>query len=277
MVTLSKALDVIKSNGFAPWDSGTFAAIVSGMFGFNLSITQVGSLALMLALGCGAGAASQNISATAAAGTVGGAGVNGGFGGGGGGAGYANTGWIQMPKGSMGCPYSGGSGAGGITNSSTLGWGVINPGSCGHFKYSARGGAGGGVWSSIPPYAGENGPGGVGGAGGAGNPAGSSSQHTTAASDGTGGKLTIICRGLITVQAGGKIEANGMPGGGGGSASGGGGSGGGHISLISPNAISNAGTIQAIGGTGGYNGPYSSGGNGGAGSVVTKSFSDMGW
>jgi len=38
----------------------------------------------------------------------------------------------------------------------------------------------------------------------------------------------------------------------------------------------NAGTVQAAGGSGGA-GPYGNGGAGGAGSVVTKTFTQMGW
>jgi len=121
------------------------------------------------------------------------------------------------------------------------------------------------------------------GGGGAGNPGGRQAGTTYSGQadgvSGTGGKLVIVARYGMTVQSGGKIEANGMPGGAGGPSpgsgyGGGGGSGGGHVSLITP-SLSNSGTIQATGGVGGIG--ANAGGAGGAGSVVTKTLAQMGW
>lgn len=274
-MSLAQALAVIKSQGLAPWDAGTFQHVIASMYGFDLSISLAGAAVLMSVLGCGAGGAGQYGSGNVN-GAAGAAGTNGGMGGGGAGGVNGTIGSSYGLQGGFGCPYSGGSGQGGLCHASS---GVTNMPL--QSKYSGKGGkGGGGLWSIQPSGHIEDAgnplnatyPSG----GGAGNPGGPGQGGGSAAgSDGTGGKLTIICRGTVTVQSGGKIEANGMPGGAGPTYGGGGGSGGGHISLISPAAVSNAGTIQCAGGAGGSGG--GSGGNGGAGSVVTKTFSDMGW
>ena len=279
-MTLAQALAVIKSQGLAPWDVGTFQHVVAGMFGFNLGVSLAGSATFILASGCGLGAA-YRYSANVSTGAPGFAGANGGMGGGGGGGSNAISGDCYFGRAGTGCPYSGGSGGGGTCHESVSNNVKVMP-----TPYSGPGGKGGREFQMVnqggyamdnttqsPHY----------GGGGAGNPGGlaGSSVNQFPGENGCGGKLTIICRGTVTVQSGGKIEANGMKGGSSQNYGGGGGSGGGHISIISPNAVSNAGTIQSAGGIGGANGGPDSasvkGGDGGAGSVVTKTFSDMGW
>jgi hypothetical protein len=269
--TLAQALAVIRQNGFAPWDQGTFQTVVAAMFGFSLSVSQAGTLALMLASGCGAsggGVVASGGYTYGVTGTTGGAGTSGGCGGGGAGGAYANGGGSTSSSGGYGCPYSGGSGGGGADGDQ-----IHSMMSSFGSKYSGPGGAGGGgtgyggvrgsFMGDTPAYA-------YCGAG-AGNPGGSGGYT---GGSGTGGKLVIICYGAITVQSGGKIEANGVTGGGGGRVAGGG-SGGGHISIIAP-TLANSGTIQAAGGSSGA-ASLAGGGYGGAGSVVTKTFTDMGW
>lgn len=277
-MSLAQAFAVIREQGLAPWDGGTFQHLVAAMFGFNLGISAPGGTTLMLLGGCGAGKDGVYISASqAVAGAVGSAGSTGGMGGGGQGGVYVSGGDHYGSKSGSGCPYSGGSGTGG--HYQTGGTNATSPPLSS--PYSGPGGKGGaGMWSAmtmcmsdalrLPGW----------GGGGAGNPGGVSAAATTTelvGGCGCGGKLTIICRGAITVQSGGKIEANGMPGAGDGSSAGGGGAGGGHVSLISPVSPSNSGTIQAAGGAGGAGYVGAAGGAGGAGSVVTKTFSDMGW
>lgn len=259
-MSLAQALAVIKSLGLAPWDIGEFQHAIANLFGFNLSIPLAGSMALMLASGCGGRPAGQyntsyvtGIPGLAGSNGAPGSGANGGVGNG------------SPQRGGKGTPYGGGAGSGGVFHQSapymyslweTWTAEVL------HIRYSE---AGGRALSDTVYSLG----------GGAGNLGGAALGTGVVGGDGVGGKLTIICRGAITVQSGGKIEANGMPGGAG-ATCGGGGSGGGHISIISPSAPSNAGTIQCVGGAGGSGGG-ASGGAGGAGSVVTKTFSDMGW
>ncbi|KAF0235361.1 MAG: hypothetical protein FD177_115 [Desulfovibrionaceae bacterium] len=268
-MSLVQALAVIKSMGLAPWDAGTFAHIIAGLFGFNLGISLAGSLVLLnWASPGGAGAVPQSVAQANQNGNAGSAGVNGGCGGGGHGGICARIDVSSYPayhaySAGKGNPYGGGCGTSGF--SAGNGYGSMRD----QYDY--------------PRYSSLLGDAQVGG-GGAGIPAGLGSNSpwggaaSTNGGEGVGGKLTIICAGAITVQPGGKIEANGMLGGNGPGtyAMGGGGSGGGHLSIITPTAPSNLGTIQAIGGVGGT-GHYGAGGAGGAGSVVTKTFSDMGW
>lgn len=117
---------------------------------------------------------------------------------------------------------------------------------------------------------------------GAGNPGGGpgNAGYCTAAQDGTGGILFIICKGNVTINSGGLVSANGRNGGGNtyaGQGMSGGGSGGGHISIIHGGTYANSGTVQASGGSGGLGAHDIPGGYGGAGSVVTKTFAEMGW
>lgn len=268
-MSLSQVLDVIRDNGLAPWDIGAFQHIVSPLYGFNMGINTQGSIVLLnWASPGGAGAIPQSIGQGAVAGSHGSAGANGGCGGGGHGGICARVDVSGYPAyhsyaAGRGNPYGGG---------------------CGTSAFSAGNG-----WGSLrdaydyPRFSFLMGDAQAGGGGGAGIPAGKGVSLWGGAAcgdggEGVGGKLTIICRGAITVQSGGKIEANGMPGGSGPGTYclGGGGSGGGHVSLISPSAPSNSGTIQAAGGSGGT-GYYGTGGNGGAGSVITKTFTQMGW
>ena len=271
-MTLAQALAVIKTQGLAPWDRGTFQHLVSAMYGYDLSVSLVGSLSLMLASGGGGGGGGGIASAgTHVPGGVGSAGSSGGGGGGGGGAAsqYGTSTTAYGRTGSQGCPYSGGCGGG--AGSAYGGYAGTNGSAPTAGRYSGPGGGGGIHWTSQGIFPGDAG-GGAGG-GGAGNPGGRGAGSDSTGGNGCGGKLTIICRGTVNIQSGGKIEANGMAGGSG--IDGGGGSGGGHISLISPSAPSNSGTVQAAGGAGGSGGQP--GGAGGAGSVVTKTFSNMGW
>lgn len=266
-IALAKCLDIIKAEGFAPWDRGTWTALVSGLFGFNLNVSQVGALALMLASGCGPGGIATYAQAVPMPGNTGTSGVNGGMGGGGSGSTWGDGGARSSAAGGSGSPYSGGSGSGGCRYSGSAGREIPL-----QSNYSGQGGNGGNYYfGSVVPW---NAVSSLGGGGGAGNPGGTpGASYGTAGGNGCGGKLAIICPGTVTVQSGGKIEANGMPGGNDGYV-GGGGSGGGHISIITstPGQLVNNGTIQAAGGSTGY-----SAGSGGAGSVVTKTFADMGW
>lgn len=275
-LSLAAAKKIIRDNGFAVWDRGTFEAIVAALFGFSL--TPSGGTVLLTA---GNGGAGGNYTydgegvGTSRAGNAGAAGTQGNPGGGGGGAAYASGAQFGVVSsgGGTGCPYSGGSGGGGVADTGSTFRCISSPGS----KYSGPGGTGGGGGTYSGPgcaFMGE-GPGAYssGNGGGAGNPGGLGGVQ---GGSGTGGKLTIICYGVISVLPGGKIQANGVQGG---SASygGGGGSGGGHISLIYPSGgYNNAGTVQASGGAGGTGG--AAGGAGGAGCVLTKIFTtDMGW
>lgn len=278
LISKAQALAIIRAQGFAPWDQGTWQALVNKLFGFNLAVSQQGQAALLTVSGCGAGAAGRVISGTDGtyAGTVGNAGANGGMGGGGGPAcRIYSGGYRTAPPSGDGCPHSGGSGVGSVHADGTH---VIIPSLAS--RYSGQGGNGGGTtntgnpfapWIQSPYYQGD---------GGAGNPgglAGPSGYGGNPGNSGTGGKLVVICYGAVNIQAGGKIEANGVQGGNGsiGCQAGAGGSGGGHVSLVYGNTCTNSGTIQAAGGAGGV-GSYISGGSGGAGCVVTKSFTQMG-
>jgi hypothetical protein len=277
-VTQAQALAVIRQNGFAPWDQGTFQAIVAAMFGFNLSVSQAGTLAIMLLSGCGVGGAGKS-STYGVVGNVGSAGTNGGMGGGGTGGLASGGASVASLPGGKGSPYSGGSGSGpAYTNGSSnlCAYPLMS-------QYSGPGGkAGYAQYMTNSDYADTSLsiPGWYGG-GGAGNLGGKSAGGGMDGGNGVGGKLVIICYGTVTVQSGGKIEANGMLGGadGGQGGGGGGGSGGGHISIITPTTgqLANSGTIQAAGGAGGSGVGGAGGASGGAGSVVTKTFTDMGW
>ncbi|MBI4804732.1 MAG: hypothetical protein HY795_05820 [Desulfovibrio sp.] len=218
-VSVSCAIDTIRRSGIAPWDSGVFQSVLLSLLGFNLSVSQVGSVALLVASGCGGGGV----------GAVGGTGTNGGCGGGGGGY---NVNWggnynIQAGGGS-GTPYGGGSGTGGTYAESAGAYSVTNQ-AYGRDIYS-----GPGTWS-VPTGVGA----------GAGNPCPGNS-----ASNGVGGKLVVIAKTAVTIHSGGKIESRGVAG-----SAYGGSSGGGHVSIITP-SYANSGTVQCPGGTGssGYNG-----------------------
>ena len=264
--TLGQALSVIKGNGLSPWDQGVWNPVYPGLLSFILSISYAGTLALSLAGNGGAGATySQsiyNVNNTAV-GVVGGTGTQGCCGGGGSGGSYAVNPDARSACGRPGSIYTGGGGGGGGMGNNHPYLATPNnfvPNfpcySYGLGAYSTN--------SSWPVGGGAGAPFGVGvyGGGDGGN--------------GVGGRLIVICRSAVTVQAGGKIEANGMPGGSS-TYCGGGGSGGGAVFLITPTAgsLANAGTIQAAGGAGGVANPV--GGAGGAGSVVTKTFAQMGW
>lgn len=254
IVSQAKALETLAAQGFAPWDQGSWASVVAGLFGINLAISQAGTIVLLTAAGCGSGAGAAYANGYSTTGNAGAAGTNGAPGGGGSGGVMVrdenHTGWGYSTGGGASSPYGGGSGGGacyaydsGVNMGSPWGFSTPRP-------FSGPGGTGGGAY---PTSAG----------GGAGNPPGGSGSAM--GGTGVGGKLVIICRGTVTVQAGGKIEANGMPGAFNGATNQGGGSGGGHVSIITPTFV-NGSTVQAAGG-----------GNGGAGSVVTKTFTQMGW
>lgn len=272
-ITFPQAMAIITEQGFAPWDQGTWQHSVAALYGFNLSVSLVGSVNLLSASGGGSGGA-QSVMGT---GVGGNGGASGGMGGGGsGGSNTIGAGSYWAARGGFGCPYSGGSGSGACFANSGYD-GYTMEGAPLQSKFSGPGGRGGMLWhsnnSSVDSQLAGFGCGGAGNPGGLGTPG----VNSNPGNDGTGGKLTIICRGPITVQSGGRIEANGIPGGSGANnAVGGGGSGGGHVSIISPASPANSGTIQAAGGAGGT-GNYGNGGAGGAGSVVTKTFGDMGW
>ncbi|MBI4804731.1 MAG: hypothetical protein HY795_05815 [Desulfovibrio sp.] len=271
-VTPTKALSVIRDLGLALWDQGTWQALVSGIFGFNLGITQAGTVSLLQVAGCGAGGSPNSMGT----GVIGVAGTNGGMGGGGtGGSNTIGGGSYYSARGGYGSPYSGGSGSGAaFANSGYEGY--VMEGAPLQSKYSGPGGRGGFLWHTLSYWM-DSALAGY-GCGGAGNPGGlaASGAPSNPGGDGTGGRLTIVCRGSATVLAGGKIEANGVAGGSAANNScGGGGSGGGTVIIIAP-TCSNSGTVQAAGGAGGT-GNYAAGGAGGAGSVVTKTFIEMGW
>lgn len=273
-IPYTHALTEIKDGGFAPWDQGTWQHHVAALYGFNLSVCLAGSVALLSANGCGVGATQSNASGSGAqSGVVGAVGTNGGMGGGGSGGTYVySNANATSGRGGSGCPYSGGSGSGSSVNGTQWGYGVQHGTGKNSSRFSGPGSGGGFLYYNATSFTEE--PGACGGGGGAGNPPGAAGAGFGGVGGvGTGGKLTIISRGAVTVQSGGKIEANGIKGG----DYGGGGSGGGHISLISASAVSNSGTIQAAGGAGGDAIGICAGGAGGAGSVVTKTFTQMGW
>jgi len=263
-MALALALSLIGVHGLVPWDVSVWQPTYSTLLGFQMSISQAGTLALAVTGNGGAGAAySQAMNAGPAQvnGYTGGAGSFGCCGGGGGGAAWAGNGYdARGSKGRPGCILCGGGGGGGCVNYNHEFWyevPVVDPTSkaypCGLYGASIAGSNSGG---------------------GAGSPPGSGANGGGAGSEGVGGRLMIICRGQVNILAGGKVEANGMQGGSG--SAGGGGSGGGVVTIITPTAgnLTNSGTIQAAGGAGGGN---AVGGAGGAGSVVTKTFAQMGW
>lgn len=248
-VAYAQALKIISQYGLSPWDQGTWQALVSSLFGVNLAVSQAGVPTLLAVSGCGAALAS-NSGSTNSSGNPGNAGSSGGTGSGGQGGYYQSS----PARSGAGTPYGGGAGTGGMNNTATTVTQlnqVLYP-----VIYSSPGGD---AYTNNSAAC----------SGGAGIPGGAGSSGGGNGSTGVGGKLVIIARTSVTVQSGGKIEANGMPGGTGATYNGGG-SGGGHVSIITPpGGLSNSGTIQAAGGTGS--------GAGGAGSVVTKTFTDMGW
>lgn len=257
------ARELFKKYNIAPWDKG-FWDVESAMLGFNCGVLQPGASVLVANAGCGVGADYRQINnVNYYAGGIGGGGVFGAPGGGGsGGVGSVGTaGNGQSHNACNACVYGGGAGSGGCVQNTNQAFTLFPADISDKTRYSGPG-------KHALAYAGSAG-------GGAGNPGGSQSGGGSNGGDGVGGRLTIICRGVVTVQSGGKIEANGIPGGAGASV-GGGGSGGGSLIMISPAPSVNAGTIQAAGGSGGAGGG-AAGGAGGAGSVVTKTFSDMGW
>jgi hypothetical protein len=258
------ALELIAKHGFAPWDRG-FWDSDGGLLGLNCSIAVAGTVILLQASGCGEPPVGAANAVNGTAGTAGTAGTNGAPGSGGTGGCLAN---LLGGRPGKAHPYSGGSGSGGMHGSTSS--------QGGHYaSYSGRGGNAGAAYNTDVPDMTVSAVAGASG-GGAGNPGGAPGSGGSQGTSGTGGKLVIICYGNITVEAGGKIEANGSPGGNSGAnAPGGGGSGGGHISLIYAGTYVNNGTVQCAGGAGGT-GLYT-GGAGGAGSVVTKTFAQMGW
>ena len=140
-ITLAQALAVIKAQGFAPWDQGTWKHIISGLYGFNLEISQDGTVTLLSATGCGGRVLGAWAAANVAVGNTGIAGTNGGMGGGGSGCAWTTStqGIASSPSG-KGCPYSGGSGSGGVgTGSYNL---LVG---CPMSEFSGPGGSGGGV------------------------------------------------------------------------------------------------------------------------------------
>ncbi|MBI4804475.1 MAG: hypothetical protein HY795_04485 [Desulfovibrio sp.] len=279
-----EALGIIKKYGFAPWDRGLWEVDGAGLLGVNVAIAEPGEAILLEAAGCGipdeANLRGYNGEPV---GKAGGAGKNGAPGAGGTG-GVWSAAWSMRGRAGRGCPYSGGAGSGGVHDYGSN-WSLMgHPAS----RFSGPGSSGGGgapatAISALtvqqpgerdssptanPMY----------GCGGAGNPGGPKGYHAadTPGGDGCGGKLVIICYGNIIVETGGKIEANGMPGGSSASTAAGGGSGGGHVSIIYRGTLTNNGTIQAAGGPGGDGYSTADGGAGGAGCVVTKTFPQMG-
>jgi len=265
-MSLGQALSVIKGKGLALWDQGVWSPVYPGLLGFTLAISQAGVIALAMAGNGGAGAiysqSIYNVNNTAV-GVVGGAGTQGCCGGGGSGGSYAVNPDARSACGRPGSIYTGGGGGGGGMGNNHPYLATPNNFVPNFPCYSY----GLGAYSTNPSWP-------VGG--GAGTPFGAGVYGGGDGGNGVGGRLIVICRSAVTVQSGGKIEANGMPGGSS-TYCGGGGSGGGAVFLIAPTAgsLANAGTIQAAGGAGGVANPV--GGAGGAGSVVTKTFSDMGW
>lgn len=114
-----------------------------------------------------------------------------------------------------------------------------------------------------------------GGGGGAGNPVGTcpGTYHNGSPGTGAGGPIVyILCKGIVTVNSGGRVSSDGVAGGAGNSTEheggGGGGAGGGAVLIVSGSYINN-GTVRAQGGQGGACGEAGGGnaGDGGAGSV----------
>ncbi|MFZ5427748.1 MAG: hypothetical protein ACOZEN_12295 [Thermodesulfobacteriota bacterium] len=270
VMSRNAALELIARHGFAPWDRG-FWDSGGGPAGLNCAIVEAGTITLLSASGCAAGAAAQSSPQPGyAIGLGGNAGVNGGCGSGGHGGlvGRVDVSGYPASHGTSGSgsPYGGGNATSG--HSAGNGYGALTD-----------------TFRMPVPYSMMVGDPQGAGAGGAGIQAGSVGSAPwggpvpAAGGEGVGGKLAVICYGNITVEAGGRIESNGMPGGAAGSTNygaGGGGSGGGHISLIHAGSCANNGTVQCAGGVGGA-GNYAAGGSGGAGSVVTKTFAQMGW
>lgn len=258
VMSLDDVLLYIRKNGIDIadrwfWDEWSKYVGVSAVF------SQGTALALMLASGCGAGGSGQYAISygTYAAGLGGSAGTSGGTGGGGGG-GSCYSGVVSSAP--SGCPWGGGAGSGGLAQ--------YYP-AHGADMYGGVGGAHGGQ-------------GGNAAGGGAGNPGGAGSAGgSTNGRMGTGGRLTVIVKGNITINTGGLIQADGSQGGdapGTNTSAPGAGSGGGHVSLIYGGTYTNNGTVRANGGPPGSAGVNSAaGGAGGAGSVVTKTFTQMGW
>lgn len=217
-----------------------------------------GGTVLLTASGCGGASAVNGVvsSGVGGAGPTGTAGVSGGTGGGGGGGAYhaGSFGSALAGPGAPGRPWGGGAGVGGAYDGAGNTIASYPPD-----QYGGPGGAG-------ALYSGSSG-------GGAGNPEGPAAGGGSAGQPGTGGSLIIVVRGNVSVAAGCVLSANGSAGGAG--SGGGGGSGGGHVSIVYGGSYTNSGTVAANGGAGGA-GSYS-GGAGGAGSVVTKTFTQMGW
>jgi len=256
VISLVKVLAYIRANKVDVSDRW-FWDEWSRHVGVTATFSQGAALALMLASGCGAALPFAYYTANVN-GYAGSAGVNGGTGGGGRGGIYApGTHGHYVGRTGSGTPWGGGPGQGGaysmdgphLPDLSAYG------DSGGDARSDGRGMCGGGAGTS-------------GGAGVLGGPAGG---------DGTGGILRIIVKGNTTINSGGIIQADGLPGGSiASSYAGGGGSGGGHVSIITLGSLTNNGTIRANGGAA-TTGASINGGAGGAGSVVTKTFAQMGW
>ncbi|WP_027189632.1 hypothetical protein [Fundidesulfovibrio putealis] len=255
VISLDDALTYVRNNGIDVadrwfWDEWSKYAGVSAAF------SQGTALALMHASGCGASLGFASIQSVTS-GSTGVAGVNGGTGSGGRGGIYAPGSHLHyVGKTGAGSPWGGGAGQGG-------GYSMTN---AAHFPDRSPSGDAGGDGST--DNRGASG-------GGAGNPGGVGQYGGSNGGDGSGGVLKVIVKGSVTINSGGVVQADGMPGGSGGFAAGGS-SGGGHVSLIYGGALVNNGTIRASGGASASS-AGAAGGAGGAGSVVTKTFTQMGW
>ena len=248
---LADVLQYVKDNSIDVTDRWFWDDFAKNM-GVVATFNQGAAYTLLAAAGCGAGGArttTGTMGGSTCAGNAGAAGSNASGGGGGGGEFGINIGG----KGAKGRPWSGGPGGGGVYATSN------QMGEDGE----AYGGPGGDANGTA-----------VGG--GAGNPGGQPGAGGTAGADGTGGILRIIVKGNVTINTGGIVSADGSNGGNGPGSVGGGGSAGGHISIVHLGSYTNSGTARANGGAGGI-GANNPGGNGGAGSVVTKTFTQMGW
>jgi hypothetical protein len=238
-ISLQDVLSYIRLNNIDiidRWFWDDWAKIV----GVSATFSQSGEITLLSAAGCGAGVALAGVYGSWAAGPAGNAGTNGGTGSGGSGGGYGNgsASATATAISGPGCPWGAGVGSG-AAYMNTPPKSVDQWGGRGGISYQAN-------------Y------------GGAGNPSGSD----VGTSNGTGGILKVIVRGTTTINSGGIIQADGMPG----ESNVGGASGGGHVSMITLGGRTINGTVRANGGA-----ATTYGGPGGAGSVVVKTWAEMGW
>lgn len=236
----------IRSTGYCIFDPTLYACPPPGMGDVQCDWATWASYGETIISAAGCGSATPPKAASNAQGQTGNAGTNGGTGSGGGGGCGMNPGCAQAAG--PGRTWGGGSASGG--NSVYTGYPMAD------------------WWGGV---GGQGGPG-V-GSGGAGNP----SANNIPGSNGTGGVLIKICRGDVTLYAGHKFTANGMPGEpqGSNTYSTGGGSGAGSVSLFYGWALTGSQNLNATGGAGGT-GAYI-GGAGGAGSTQSNSFAAMGW